>query len=383
MRGESEKEIVTHDGKTIVQPLNCGQNFPMPGRSTLSRYKSKLKYALLLSEKQKKRVQDLIARSSHFGIGWDETDIRGGLVYCNKNGKIYGLPNPFLAAELKEKMKDFDAKSVSYSMGQFILIFPNGLTIPVASYCLPPEGCDQFIYGILKDLFKIFDPNGNKCLFTVSDGSYIGEYVDSKLRIEFPNVIHVFDYVHLMKNTRNRLLEASVAAYLDNEEENAEDDKILFNLQTLIQLIFEIENGEASPCKISMSVLHPRDKMDVEAALELFQQKVIECCKSSKSKSINAMGAYLSRVKQFYDFFHENKKERSVLPQIAKYFQDVDGLANTGTQLNQTLLGVCEIMKRDSNFNVSAITTNPLENFFSIIKGSLILIYFFFSFLKC
>lgn len=367
-RGDNEKKtlkITTSEGKEVDIRVGTNNNFNLlaPSATTMKTLKSTVKYGLLLGKKDLESVQKILSKSKYFGFGFDETDVRGGLELDEKTGLVYGTKEPFHYTELTTRNITDD--DICYQVLQFHLIFPFGLAIPLAAYCLPKKKSAEYTYEKTDDLLKNLEKETIKCLFTSSDGSSTGDYIQSELKKHHPHVLHINDYIHITKNFRNRMLSTLIS--IENE-----DIEMKFNIRTFIDLNSEIENGEAEDCEVPIKCLHPRDKMDMDSVMSLLQDDIIKSCSSSKTPEIQGLGSFLRKVKDFHEIFHKKGKvedRTEDLEQSKNFFSQIKGLSTTGNQCLRTIDNMLKIAEICPEFEVSSITTNFIENFFSVIKG--------------
>lgn len=217
-------------------------------------------------------------------------------------------------------------------------------------------------------MIKTLENEKTKCLFTCSDGSTTGDYIRHELSSKFPHVTHLNYFIHLVKNARNRLLSNYISV------KDGEPD-IKFCIRNFIDLFFEIERNEAEQCEIPLESLHPKDKMAVSPVLALLEDDVIKSCQSSKSPEINQLGVFLLKTKKFYKLFDkdaENSEIEEDLKELKNYFCSLTGLDKTGQQLLATIKGLQKISELCPEFPLSLMSTNSIENFFSIMKGKVL-----------
>lgn len=360
--GGKKETSVAEDTKT-VQGLNRGFNFLVPSEKTLKSTSRNLKYGCTLSTKGIEIVKKIIAKKRYYGVSFDETDIREGIEFNEKDGLIYGLEEPFHAKDLKKDSIVDDV--LCPKVLQAHLIFAFGLQIPVANWCIPKKKADSFTFKKIESLIQIFNSEKTQCLFTVSDGSSTGDYFYKMMKVKHPEIFHLYDHIHLTKNFRNRMLSALLCVETDEEE-------IRFNIRTLIDLLSEVDSGEAKFCKIPAVVVHPRDKMDMDPVKALLAEDIQASCNSSKTPSIRACGFFLQHVLKYFEIFHTRgaiSSRKEELMECRRYFSCIKGLANTGVQCLRTIENILKLIEFCPDFEASGMNTNSVEVFFSVIKG--------------
>lgn len=134
LRGGNEKTcsvIINKNGETkkVAKGINTNFNFLLPSESTLKRWKPKVKYGFVIGEDEIATLKKFLEAVKFFGVGFDETDIREGLVLDEKTGMIYGGGSPFHYSQLKKQ--NMNDKMICSQILHYNLILPIGLNIPI------------------------------------------------------------------------------------------------------------------------------------------------------------------------------------------------------------------------------------------------------------
>lgn len=363
----SKKTTPENENKKIVKGFNKKFNFFAPSRTLLKKRHPRVKYGILVEGKHLESIKLYLKKEKVFGIAFDETDHRRGLKLDRKTGIVYGTPKSFHYKQLLKEIKITD-EDVSKQVLQFHIITSSGNSIPIATHCLPRTNSAQFTFEKIEELILLLSCNEAKCIYTISDGSTTGDYVKGCLQQKFPDIVHLNDYLHLLKNERNRMLNH----YLGILGESDEEKEVKFSIRTFVDHYYDVEDKVADDCEVPLASLHPRDKMAFKPVLDLMEKNLIASCLKSMKPEIAALGNYLSNMEQLYSVFHEQLtvEERKIrLESISNFLSGVTGLGTTGEQILDTIEGLLFLIERYPFLKVSAVTTNCVENYFSMIKG--------------
>ena len=167
----SEMITITNEEKKKKQKYSKGYNklfnFLLPSHSTRKRNCRRMKYGYLLSDSDLEKVKKLLERRKFFGISFDETDVREGLIIDWKTGLIYGAGEPFHYSKLLSK--GISDRDICKQVIQFNLILDFGLNIPIAAFSVPKEKSSEFTFKIIEELLLIVETEQSKCLWFPMD----------------------------------------------------------------------------------------------------------------------------------------------------------------------------------------------------------------------
>jgi hypothetical protein len=113
-------------------------------------------------------------------------------------------------------------------------------------------------------LIEIFTKNNDFLKFTgiITDDSPLSSSIYDLLKKKYKKIQHIKDYKDLIKNMRNCIL--------DKKKIHVNNEKILFNLRDLIQIIHE--------CDVNINSIFPFDKMDENLVKNLLTDEIINTC---------------------------------------------------------------------------------------------------------
>jgi hypothetical protein len=366
LKGNNDKEEEIVLNKNLIQQkyskgINSNFNFLLPSKSCVGKKKSNIKFGNFINKLGIKNFIEKIKINSTepkqpFFFSFDGTAIRSGYVK-HKSGYIFGGANPIKNIDFNSD-KIFENKSK-----EMIVIFINfpliKLSFPVSVFNIFSEKNENLIFKYIDHLVKIFEDPYLVFKGIITDDSPVSSSTFVLLKNIYKDIIHIKDYKHLIKNLRNSLLSKKI---------QHNNDGIGFNLRDLVSIIHD--------CPINISCIRPYDKMDESLVNELLSTQIFDCCKNQENECTKRIGIYLSYIKKFKDLINYYTKERS--EDIQKYFENVNISITTKNSILETLL-MFDLMKKEyPNLELSELSTNPIENFFSIMKKKNVFFFYFF-----
>lgn len=208
---------------------------------------------------------------------------------------------------------------------------------------------------------KLEDTNKFTVAWTSSDGDPQNMELEDLLRKHYPNIFHIYDCQHIIKNIRNALLNNDLAVVI-------QDEKIIFNCKTLGDAI------DILKLKLDPRVLNP-NKLKWEPVKCILNIDTTILTTDSTLR-FQALGTYLKNMKDLYDCLYNNNMAWSIrstkLGECAQYFQKVQGLpAPTLHHITVTTTNLKKLVGkwRDVQFRFSSLGTLVVENFFSILRA--------------
>jgi hypothetical protein len=74
-------------------------------------------------------------------------------------------------------------------------------------------------------------------------------------------------------------------------------------------------------------------------------------------------------MKKFYNIFHLNNFDEKIINELTLFYENLDLTKLTKNHIKDTLTGITKLKKKYPKINLHLITTNFIENFFSLIKS--------------
>jgi hypothetical protein len=294
------------------------------------------------------------------GIAFDEFEVRHGLVYLKKTGRIIGLLEQVKEKDIDNIREESIPSNEITHVLQFFLISTNSeISLPIG-YVGTRNADGDLVYNYVVKIIE--NLKSTEIHWGSSDGASGCKTFIRLMKLKYPNYIHIFDFVHLVKLLRNVLLNKKL-----------KKNNVLFSMTDLIPLY------EQEIIKVKFDVLQiPTDRMNLENVIDLFE--IIDELKANSSLGIQQFGIYIEHIKILYNLFNENQsmeKKETIIGIIRNYF-----LTNKNTKewinsdlyfmLETTLTNIQIIIKKEKLSEISHISTNIVENFFSIIRRKIL-----------
>ncbi|EFC39509.1 predicted protein [Naegleria gruberi] len=272
-------------------------NLLLPSLATVKSYLPKLSTGQtsdldlqsLLKSIQKKKVTNNII------ISYDEIEIRGGLCVLKDSGKVIGFAdyNEKDFDQLYKSKEEIVPSQIASHICQFFATTIDGSV----SFPLMFAGCTKsshadFLEDQVKKIKEQFERiQLNNYSFQVvgfsSDG-LTGNLTFFQTQKIFPNTVHFFDYSHLLKRLRNRLLNETMTI-----------DGISFSIETLLIAKSESNLTDWLP----NSVIYPTDKMAMDPVFALLETNLIDGLAKSKNTTCQTVSKYLKLMQDIYYIF--------------------------------------------------------------------------------
>ncbi len=197
----------------------------LPGSSTL---RSKLPYVDPYRGIPEGSVEILAkhaiegCRANSFGLVSDEMEIRKGLVYRKSDGRIIGLVRgEFPECQVNELSKEsIPEKLVTHVMQVFLVSTDSNITIPLGYY--PTKSVTgEWLSEKFQSLISSFSKCGAEIHWTSTDGfAQSKEFRENMMKWskeQNRTYYHIYDYVHVLKNIRNMLLNRVIQSQSSKE----------------------------------------------------------------------------------------------------------------------------------------------------------------------
>jgi len=184
----------------------------------------------------------------------------------------------------------------------------------------------------------------------------------------YPNYVHFFDTVHILKNLRNHLLNKVMTV-----------DKVQFSMKTLCLL--KNEDVDHDKRRLYRNLLPhdpiPTDKMNISMVDMLLQPALIRALKTEKEEG-KSLGEYFQQMLNLKEGMTDNRltyPERiAKLDSAEGYFKGLeDSLGDMQLQIRTTVASLKALHKLDPDLVLkpSVFGTLIVENFFSTIRASI------------
>eukprot|EP00733_Pompholyxophrys_punicea_P001664 Pompholyxophrys_punicea_v1_NODE_921_length_1136_cov_3.724329.p1 type:complete len:292 gc:universal NODE_921_length_1136_cov_3.724329:1037-162(-) len=227
-------------------------------------------------------------------IGWiaDEIEIRKGLVFNSFLGSLIGrVDGPFLAQEAMENWNENEMKMkfASHVLQIFICTTDGQICLPLGY--LPTVGISgKELFERVKSWKKKFSEGKYplELLWGSTDGFSTNHEFLKLMSKEHPSgYYHIFDYVHIIKNLRNTIL---------NKRLISSDIRQGFHMNDLI----ELRSQDPEVAKLLKEDLIPKDKMNLKNVEQLLNDRLIEILKRNSKENIKSLGNYFHIVKKIF-----------------------------------------------------------------------------------
>eukprot|EP00733_Pompholyxophrys_punicea_P000753 Pompholyxophrys_punicea_v1_NODE_265_length_2478_cov_92.556748.p1 type:complete len:635 gc:universal NODE_265_length_2478_cov_92.556748:567-2471(+) len=320
-------------------------------------------------------------KNGEITAGWigDEIEIRKGIVYNRFSGSLIGkVSGP--VAENKAKDLDWDVNQVRPQLASHVMqIFvanTNGTAFIPLGFLPTISMKGQQIYDLVHRLKKKFSEGKNpvSIIWGSTDGfSNNHEFLKLLEKDQDKNskYCHFFDYVHIMKNIRNTIL---------NKVVKTPECPLGFHMNDLISWK---EKSTIARDLLPLELV-PKDKMNVDNITQLIQPKFLAELKKSMDPSLQGLHTYFSFLRTFYNIFDDNnmpfEKKLADIDAVLTYFLAIKNNPvvqasnkpgnNLLSQIETTLksLKLLSAYVGPENVLTSALGTNVVENFFSLVR---------------
>jgi hypothetical protein len=361
---------------------NIKVNLNLPSISTLNRYLPSINFGWIneielgkLLNEWKRQI-----KSTKLVVAYDEFEIRRGLIFNKSVGKVIGFSNKQLDRnnfynEYIENEKQIEENDIASKVIQFFITsFDGEITFPVGVFG-HQNSHSSFVTSKIKELIDIFSKLDNefKIKVTCSDGYRGNEVVSRNLKNQY-GILHVYDYVHVLKRARNLLLNRNLKYPIGEE-------KVYFSINALRKLYL---TNEKYKNLINDETTMPQDIMKWEPVKKLLNDELIENLIKEEEKSCVALGYYLKNLNNYYNLFrklnetNEIKLER--IDEIVKFLNDwkfnidfKDGFINEELyeHITESILNMKYLLINNDDLVVSSINTLTVENYFGTIRAKI------------
>ena len=341
-------------------------------------------------------LKKLSGSASVGGLVWDEVDVRSGLIYLKHLGLLVGrVSGPVYEKEVRTLKATDIEPTLAKKMCQFFYVASDGsVALPVAAY--PTTGKEKgewylSTFDAICDQLKRVNPQ-IKITWTSTDDSPSSQDFAKRIKERNPDHVHLFDFVHLLKTLRNRLSEDCVC--LDGQ---------FIGLRQLTSLVEKY--GKDGVLTINESYhlsvkkhLITSDKMAIEPVMKIIDARFLSWLKlkanEQSSAPLHALHKYLNALRSLYVAFMDgttSTERESATPltmmqaaQLLAETRMVCGEVNDNASekrkviskqcmeaLDANVAGLRKLAELNSSlsFARSALGTNIVENFFSIMRG--------------
>jgi len=312
------------------------------------------------------------------GLVFDEIEIRAGLCYLKRTGRLIGFSTPVSERNIKtflEQHKKPEERIAKKVFQVFFVSLDGTISLPLCFY--PTTGASgQWVFSTVSTLLLSFKEYGIDIVWGSSDGFSGSSDFIKKMSTKFPQYSHIFDYVHVVKNLRNTLLNK----VLKNSQCGSG-----FCMKTLWTLF---EENSAYQSLLKIDDLAPSDKMALVPVKNLW--KVLPELEKESSPDCYALLTFIKQMKTFYDVFDSpgiTFQERiGKLIQVESFFsswssdpqwKDFSITSELEVQISTSLKSLQSIGSAYEKVfgvplpHISYFGTNIVENYFSIIRSKI------------
>ncbi|KAF0976225.1 hypothetical protein FDP41_004900 [Naegleria fowleri] len=275
-------------------------NLLLPSISTIKSYLPDLSFGKLADNDLKDVVKAMAMNniSNKVIISYDEIEIRGGLCVMKSIGKVIGFTNRNEKSfeDIYNSKKEITPDYIASHMCQFFATTIDGeMSFPIC-FGYHKSNHYEFITEKMTEIRDQFKRTsyGNYALEVVggcSDG-LAGNYQFAISQTN-ENYVHLFDWSHLLKRLRNRLLKG--------------DDLIIDNESFSMNTLLKIRNEPQLQDWVTESIIYPVDIMKMEPVFALIDPNVISGIEQSNQSGCVALAKYLTLMQQIHQIFDDVK----------------------------------------------------------------------------
>ncbi|KAG2382645.1 hypothetical protein C9374_005225 [Naegleria lovaniensis] len=372
LKGNSLGETITSEN--ALDKLNL----LLPSISTIKSYLPDLSFGNLVDSDLKDIVKAMALNniSNKIIISYDEIEIRGGLCVMKSTGKVIGFTNCNEKSfeDIYNAKREITPDDIASHVCQFFATTLDGeMSFPI---CFGGHKSNHYEF-ITKKMTEIRDQfkrtsYGDYVLEVVggcSDG-LAGNYQYATSHTN-ENYVHLFDWSHLLKRLRNRLLKG--------------DDLIIEKESFSMNTLLKVRNEPQLRDWVSENIIYPVDIMKMEPVFALIDSNVISGIEQSKQIGCCALAKYLTLMQQIHQIFDDercsnwNEKKQlieSVLITLKEWKDANPNIISDElySHIVMTMTSLRSLFEKYGNhiqIKACGISTLIVEHFFSLIRGKI------------
>jgi len=238
------------------------------------------------------------------------------------------------------------------------------MSLPLGFYPMHKINGEK-VYLILKSIMDLFKEHTDITIhWGSSDGFQSHKTFLKESKKSYPEYVHFFDVVHILKNLRNHILNKAM-----------ELDGVKFSMKTLREL--RDSPVDATRKQFRKLVPHdpvPTDKMDIKMVDMLLKPDLITALKEG-GRAAMKLGEYFEQMKNLEEGMMDNElaweERQEKLDGAEKYFKKLKGsLGDMHHQIETAVNSVKSIHEIDPTHVIFSIFGSLIvENFFSTIRA--------------
>lgn len=297
-------------------------------------------------------------------VKWDEVDPIKGIDTLQRNGqvRILGMDEEITVEEIEKMSTDQVRERLGTSIIQFFVTYLDGSnTAPICFFARNKSNdFGEFMSDKLQLIFsKLQKGQQLKVVATSSDGDPGNERVVSFLEKTYPEIVHLYDVDHIVKNLRNNLLRNTLKV-----------DGISISVNSLVKAQSLIQH-----LGLKFSSIKPQNILKWKPVKDLMTIN-LKLLKQHQDLEMKALGNYIGFMKKIYSSFHNNtirwSTRQAKLTKCYNYFSRVVNLSNeTKGHIKTSVNNISKLidnMTGDYSIMFSSLGTIMIENFFSIVR---------------